>query len=185
MKKIVLLITALMATLGALAQQQAENDTIDTAEQPAVFVIIGYLSHDSVLSAMPQYAAVQLQIDTLRQAYQQEMKRVEDEFNQKYETFLEQRSQYPRTILLKRQQELQDMLQQNIDFRNRGLEDLREAETLALRPLRSQLSSAIATVAQQLHLSVVLNTDQNTTLYLDPSMSVDITPQVLSVMNDE
>jgi len=143
---------------------------------------IGYLSHDAVLQAMPQYDSIQVQTDSLRRAYEQEMKRVEDEFNQKYETFLEERSQYPRTILLKRQQELQDLMRRNIDFRNQALKDLREGEQMALKPLRQQLREAIAGVAREKELMVVLNTDNDNTLYLDPDTSVDITGEVLEAL---
>ena len=142
-------------------------------------VIIGYLSYQTALQALPQYAEVQQKVKEFRQSYEAEMKRVEDEFNQKYEDFLDGRDEFPRTILLKRQTELQEMMQRNIDFRKQAREELRRAEDEAMAPLQQQVKQAVAAVAANLHLAVVFDTDRESTLFLDPTLSVDITDQVI------
>ncbi len=168
--------------IAASAQVEEAPETIANSNDSSNTLYVGYLSHDAVLHAMPQYDSIRVQTDSLRRAYEQEMKRVEEEFNKKYENFLEERSQYPRTILLKRQQELQDMLRNNVEFRNRALKDLQEGEQLALRPLRRQLREAVARVARELELMVVVNTDNDNMLYTDPDFSVDITDKVLEAL---
>ena len=182
MKRIVFSISVLIVSMVCFAQEQTSGHSRGNNPQSSILSLgssIGYLNYDSVLHAMPQYAAVQQHMQQLRQSYEREMKRVEDEFNQKYERFLEERSQYPRTILLKRQQELQDMMQRNVDFRTQARSELQQAEQQAYNPLRRQLREAVAAVARSLHLAVVLNTDGDNTLYIDPILSVDITSQVL------
>ena len=42
---------------------------------------------------------------------------MEDEFNRKYEDFLEGQRDFPQTILQKRQLELQQLMEKNIEFR--------------------------------------------------------------------
>ena len=76
----------------------------------------GFLSYESALKSTPEYGEVQMKMDSLRSAFQAELQRVEEEFNRKYEDFLEGQKDFPRTILLKRQTELQEMLQKNIQF---------------------------------------------------------------------
>ena len=146
---------------------------------------IGYLSYDSVLVSMPQYTLVENQMDTLRQVYQTELKRVEDDFNQKYEAFLDGRKDFPRTILLKRQTELQQLLQRNVEFKEQSLKELQQARTDALAPLRQRLSEAIAAVARQQQLAVVVNTDSNACPFIDPDFSIDITQEVMKVISDK
>lgn len=148
------------------------------AQPVAPFISIGYLSYDSALHAMPGYALAQARLDGLRQAYEAEMKRVEAEFNEKYEAFLDGLKDYPRTILLKRQTELQQLMQQNLDFKRQGLDDLRQAGEEAMRPLRDMLSLAIAAVARQKGLAVVVNTDANACPFIDPEMGLDIQEEV-------
>lgn len=182
MKRIVFSISVLLISIVCYAQEQTGDHSREDFPQFSILSLqpaIGCLNYDSVLHAMPQYAAVQQHMQRLKQSFEREMKRVEDDFNQKYERFLEERSQYPRTILLKRQQELQDMMQHNIDFRTQARNELQQAEEQALSPLRQQLRAAVAVVARRLHLAVVLNTDGDNTLYIDPALSVDITSQVL------
>ena len=71
------------------------------------------------------------------------------------------------------------MMQRNVDFRTQARSELQQAEQQAYNPLRRQLREAVAAVARSLHLAVVLNTDGDNTLYIDPTLSVDITSQVL------
>ena len=145
---------------------------------------IGYLSHDSILTAMPQYKFVEAEMDSLRQAYEKEMQRVEKDFNEKYEAFLEGRKDYPRTIMLKRQTELQQLLERNVKFKEQSRRELADIRKQKLAPLTTALNDAIATVAQQQHLLVVLNTDSNACPFIDPEMSVDITHEVLQLLTN-
>ena len=144
---------------------------------------IGYLSYDSTLVSMPQYAIVEKQMADLRLAYEAELKRAEDDFNQKYEAFLDGRKDFPRTIMLKRQTELQQLLQRNVDFKQQSQKELAEARRQAMLPLRQQLSQAIATVAQRHGLAVVVNTDADATPYLDPDFSIDLNAEVKEEVN--
>lgn len=171
MKRLLLSLFALLALVVS-----AQNDSVPA---PLRF---GYLSYDSALVSMPQYAIVKAEIRDLRKAYEKELKRVEDEFNQKYEAFLDGQRDFPRTILLKRQNELQELLQKNIEFKQQGLRDLEEAEVEAMAPLRQQLAQAIAEVAKNHSLALVVNTDSNACPFIDPSLSIDIKEEVEALL---
>ncbi len=144
---------------------------------------IGIMSYDSALTAMPDYALMQARQQKLRQAYEEELQRVEEEFNQKYEAFLEGQREFPRTILLKRQTELQQLMQQNLEFKRKGLDDLQKAEAEALAPLHEKLSAAIAEVARKMKLVLVVNTDSNACPFIDTDMGVDIQEAVAVLLN--
>lgn len=77
----------------------------------------GYLSYDAVLKAMPEYAIAEQNLANLTAQYESEVKRAEDEFNTKYEQFLDGQHEFPQTILQKRQRELQDLMEKNIAFK--------------------------------------------------------------------
>ena len=141
-------------------------------------VFIGCISYDEALRSMPQYVDVEAQMDTLRQAYEAELKRVEDDFNQKYEAFLEGRKDFPRTIMLKRQTELQQLLEQNIAFKEQGRKELEKTRKEKLVPLQAQLSMAISAVAREHQLAVVVNTDSNACPYIDPELAIDLNDEV-------
>jgi outer membrane protein len=123
---------------------------------------------------MPKYAIVQQQMTELRAAYQAELQRVENEFNQKYEAFLEGQRDFPRTILLKRQNELQQLMQQNLEFKAQGQRDLQRAEAEAMKPLHDRLNEVLATIARKRGYALIINTDANACPFIDPALGEDI-----------
>ena len=166
----------------------AQSDSLPAVPSSAAYIpqklSIGYLSYDSALAAMPDYAIVQAQMKELREAYDTELKRVEDEFNRKYEDFLDGQRDFPRTILLKRQTELQELMKRNINFKQQSLQDLKKAKTEALAPLRKKLDTVIAEVARGKGLALVVNTDSNACPFIDPETGVAILSDVLSLLEE-
>ncbi len=134
----------------------------------------GFLSYDTVMKGMVEYADAQDSITQVREAYEKELQRVEKEFNKKYESFLEGQREFPRTILLKRQNELQDLMQQNIDFKAQARLDLQAAEERFMAPVRQRLNEVLAVIAKEYGLAFVLNTDANACPFIDPFYGMDI-----------
>ena len=170
MKKILLVIFACIA-MAAQAQDNA----------PALK--FGYLSYDLALKSMKEYATVQMRMDSLRSAFNAEMQRVEDEFNRKYEDFLDGQKDFPRTILLKRQTELQEMLQKNVAFKQQSVQEMKDTEAQLMAPLRIHLNEAIATIAREQGLALVINTDANACPFIEPAMGVDVNEFVVKKLN--
>ncbi|SDG76092.1 OmpH family outer membrane protein [Prevotella communis] len=170
MKKILLVIFACIA-MAAQAQDNA----------PALK--FGYLSYDLALKSMKEYATVQMRMDSLRSAFNAEMQRVEDEFNRKYEDFLDGQKDFPRTILLKRQTELQEMLQKNVAFKQQSVQEMKDTEAQLMAPLRIHLNEAIATIAREQGLALVINTDANACPFIEPAMGVDVNELVVKKLN--
>jgi len=172
MKKI---ITAFALFLSFTASAQvAAVSTIDAVASDSVVPRYGFLSLDHALKSMPEYAATQDSLQRLNEAYQKEVERVEDEFNKKYELFLEGQRSFPRTILLKRQNELQEMMQRNISFKADIRRDLQQAEQELMLPLRTRLNETLAVVAREYHLELILNTDGNACPFIEPTLSMDV-----------
>ena len=170
MKKFLLVIFACIA-MAAQAQDNA----------PALK--FGYLSYDLALKSMKEYATVQMRMDSLRSAFNAEMQRVEDEFNRKYEDFLDGQKDFPRTILLKRQTELQEMLQKNVAFKQQSVQEMKDTEAQLMAPLRIHLNEAIATIAREQGLALVINTDANACPFIEPAMGVDVNEIVVKKLN--
>ena len=186
-RKIFIVLMGVFAVVNSYAQT-VPSEVSDSTGQSVTLTpqpIFGYLSYDSALTSMAQYVLVEQQMDELRQAYEAEMQRVEEEFNQKYEAFLEGRRDFPRTILLKRQTELQQLLQRNVEFKEQCKQELAKARADALAPLRQQLNRAIATVARQHRLIMVVNTDADATPFIEPAFGLDITDEVSRLLSDE
>ena len=135
--------------------------------------------NDRVLRAMPRYGLVQQQLSGLRQQYEAEAKRSADDFNRKYEEFLEGRRDFPPSILRKRQVELQELMQRNVAFKEQGLRELAQAEDSLMTPLRQQLDQALDSIGSELGYALIVNTDAHACPYINPLMGEDITAIVI------
>ncbi len=142
----------------------------------------GFLSYEAVLTSMPEYATAEQGMKDLEAQYAAEQKRVEDEFNMKYEEFLDGQRDFPQTILQKRQSELQELLDKNIAFKKEGQRLLAEAREKALLPLKNRLASALASVGSSKGLAFIVNTDQNALPWLNITMGEDVTDAVNAVL---
>ena len=148
------------------------------AQQQAVAFRYGYVHYDSVFHAMPEYAGAQASLAALRKKYDKEMKRAEDEFNAKYEDFLDGQRDFVPSILHKRQAELQDLLDKNTAFRAEARRLLAQAEKEALAPVHAKLKAAIEQTARAYGLAFVLNGDDSSCPYVNPTLSLDVTAAV-------
>lgn len=166
MKKLFLLIVLGVLSLTANAQTR-----------------FGYFSFDNVLKSMPDYVMAQRSIDELRQKYDAEMKRAEDEFNSKYEEFLDVQKDLVPAILRKRQAELQEMMQKNINFKNESQRLLKQAEADAFAPVKNKLYNALTKVGQAQGYAFILNTDGDACPYVNPEMGEDATELIKEALN--
>lgn len=166
MKKLFLLIVLGVLSLTANAQTR-----------------FGYFSFDNVLKSMPDYVMAQRSIDDLRLKYDAEMKRAEDEFNSKYEEFLDVQKDLVPAILRKRQAELQEMMQKNINFKNESQRLLKQAEADAFAPVKNKLYNALTKVGQAQGYAFILNTDGDACPYVNPEMGEDATELIKEALN--
>lgn len=139
----------------------------------------GYFSYDAVLKAMPDYAMAQRSINDLRQKYDAEMKRAEEDFNAKYEEFLDVQHDLVPAILRKRQMELQEMMQKNATFKGEAQRLLEQATTDALAPVKRKLENAVKRVGQKQGYAFVLNTDGDACPYVNPEMGEDASKLIM------
>lgn len=163
MKKLILFLL-LLATMPAMAQGELK---------------FGFLSYNIVMQAMPEYAAMQNSMAELREKYEAEQKRVENDFNKKYEEFLDGQKSFPKTILQKRQSELQEMLDKNVAFKKESQRLLKQAEEDAMAPIQARLVTALDTIGKERGFAFIVNTDEKATLWLNPSLGEDITATVI------
>ena len=142
----------------------------------------GYLSYDSVFQAMPEYATIQVGLQALRDKYEAEQKRVEDDFNKKYEEFLDGQASFPKSILQKRQSELQEMLDKSIAFKKESQRLLSQAEAEAKAPLKQRLANVLKQVGEARGYAFILNTDGNVAPWLNATMAEDCTETVKALL---
>lgn len=138
----------------------------------------GYANCDSLLIQMPEYAAVQQQMDALKEKYQTEIDYNERTFKRNFTEFLEGQKNFTDNILLKRQRELQTQLRAGLSFRHEADSLLRAAEAEMLAPLRSRLRTALHAVGLEHGYEYILDTAREGVPFIHPGVGEDCTAYV-------
>ncbi len=141
-------------------------------------VKFGYLSYSEAIKAMPGYADMQKSLAELKRQYANETKRSEDEFNQKYESFLEGQKDFAPSILKKRQYELQELLNNSVSFKKEAARLLEQAEADMYAPLKKRLNEILRQMGRERGYAFILNTDNDAVPYIDSASGEDISTLV-------
>lgn len=172
MKQILLPLVFMLMPVAASAQQSAHPQVSAPVERSLRF---GYFSYEEVLHTMPGYAIAKHNMDDLRAKYDAETKRAEDEFNAKYEEFLDGQRSFAPSILEKRQAELRELMAKNVTFKAEAVRLLQQADADAYAPLKAQIDAAVQKVGKVKGLAFILNTDKGAFPYVNALCGEDVT----------
>lgn len=139
---------------------------------------IGYLSYNGIFKVMPEYEESQKRLADLKEKYDKEARRSEEEFQRKFVEFLQGQKDFPDNILQKRQYELQDLLAKSIQFKDEAAKLLSQAEEELQADMLFLLNEAIRAVGVERGYSYILNTDGNACPFINPAESEDVTNYV-------
>lgn len=168
MKTIRLLALAIMFLLCGNAM--AKDSTLHVQTQQLRY---GYFSYQQALESMSGYATAKQKLADLKAQYDEEMKRAEEEFNSKYEEFLDGQCDFAPAILRKRQAEIKELMEKNLAFKDETKRLLKEAETQLFGELKTSLANAILRVGKEKGYAFILNTDSNTVPFINPAFGED------------
>lgn len=139
----------------------------------------GYVSYKNLLRSMPEYEEAQARIAELRMQYEAEARYNETAFKRMFAEFLQGQKDFPHTILLKRQRDLQEAMEKGLAFRHSADSLLHCAEEEMYAPLHAAIDSAIRAVGLERGYGYVVNTDERAYVFLHPLVAEDATPFVL------
>ena len=90
----------------------------------------GHVRSYEVIQIMPEYEKAMADLQDLQKKYTDEIKRANDEFNRKYQEFIQQQDSLPRNIAERRQKELQDLMERGQQFEQEVQENMQKAQGL-------------------------------------------------------
>lgn len=143
----------------------------------------GYFSYQEALKAMPDYSIAQHNLETLKGKYDAETKRAEDEFNRKYEEFLDGQRDFAPSIREKRQAELMELMEKNLAFKNEAQRLMAQATTDAYAPLKSKLAAALQKIGGERGYAFIINTDNDAVPYISSLVGEDISTIVKDALS--
>ena len=143
----------------------------------------GYLSYDAVLKAMPSYAEAQKSFNDLKASYAKELERSESEFSKQFAEYVDGQKTFPENILLKRQKELQQLMEQSLTFKQEAQQLLDKAEKELMQPVHQKLKEALYKIGSERGYDYILNTDNNSYPFVNNQTGEDITAEAISVVS--
>jgi len=170
-----LLLTALLASLSLTTSAQTD-DMPEIVQKP----YFGYLSYDSVMHAMPEYESAMNSYESLKTTYDNEMKRSEQDFNKQFKEYVDGQKSFPENIMLKRQKELQQLMDQSLQFKNEAEQLLTQAKAELLAPVYERLQQVIEAIGVERGYDFILNTDNHASPFINKSKGEDINGVAIS-----
>ncbi len=171
-----------LAPVVAQAQDVQELSTEVAATPNVVEFRFGYVNYSTVLTAVPDYAQMESDMAALTAQFAAEQAASDEEFNDKFETYLNECSTYAPAILRKRQAELKEAMHRNEQFRAETERLLEQARADMMSELRAKIDATISQLALANQLAFVLNTDSEAVPFLNASMGYNLTEAVIAAL---
>lgn len=135
----------------------------------------GTINTGEVLTAMPERAAAEQQLQDLTKRYEDEFVKLQEDFQKKYQEVQAMGDTVPETIKMRRYEELQTMDQRIQSFRQIVEQDLAKKQEELFIPIQQKLMDAINAVGSENGFTYIF--DANAAYYKGVG-NEDVTPLV-------
>ena len=140
----------------------------------------GHINAQEIVSAMPEFAKAQSDIEALDKQLTSELQRTQEEFNKKYQEFQQAiaKDSLPANIAERRQKELQDMMQRQEQFQQEAQQQMQKAQADAMAPIYQKLDKAIKAVGAAEGVIYIFDLARTPIPYVNESLSINLTNKV-------
>lgn len=138
----------------------------------------GYIDFNGTLRLMPEYMEAQIILLKTQSDYREEIERSKREFERQYIDFMLEQDYLSPSIVAKRQKELQLLMDNNAEFRDKVQSELETKRDELLLPLKNKLMKAVSEISKEQDLDYVIDTGKGAYLFINPDKGVDISEVV-------
>ena len=138
----------------------------------------GHIRSQEILIVMPEYTKAQTDIETMRKQYEEEMKRVEQEFQKKFTAFQQEQANLPKNILERRQKELQELNERGMQMQQDAQQQLQQSWMQMLEPIAKKIDDAIKAVGQEGGYVFIFDLNATQIPFINETYATDVTSAV-------
>lgn len=142
----------------------------------------GYYSGNDVMQKLPSYKQAVADYERLCKRCEKEIEHNERELTRQYVAFLDGYRDFPEPILRKRQNELQRLVDNSVEFRKELKAWLAQAKDSLFAPARWEVAVALEKVCVACDVEYAIDTDAAAYRYINPKRAVDITRMLLDAV---
>ena len=137
----------------------------------------GHFDSAEIMQAMPEYTAAQNEIQQLQTQYENDLKRMQDEFQTKYTEFQKEEANLLDAIKQRRMTELQEMdarIRQNYQDNLKSIQDFSQQK---MQAISEKILAVIKTVGDEGGYVYIMDVTMGVP-YISPTLSTDVTRQI-------
>lgn len=138
---------------------------------------LGHINSQELLAAMPETDSAQLKIQSMAQEYEKQMELMQVEFNNKYQTYLNESETYTNLIRQTKESELQDLQERIQQFQLTAEQDIQNQRAELFQPIIEKAQKAVQDVAKENGYSYVFDTGTGAVVYTADDTE-DLMPKV-------
>lgn len=138
----------------------------------------GHIRSQEILIVMPEYTKAQADIETMQKQYEEEMKRVEEEFQKKFTAFQQEQANLPKNILERRQKELQELNERGMQMQQDAQQQLQQSWMQMLEPIAKKIDDAIKAVGQEGGYVFIFDLNATQIPFINETYATDVTSAV-------
>ena len=138
----------------------------------------GHIRSQEILIVMPEYTKAQADIETMQKQYEEEMKRVEEEFQKKFTAFQQEQANLPKNILERRQKELQELNERGMQMQQDAQQQLQQSWMEMLEPIAKKIDDAIKAVGQEGGYVFIFDLNATQIPFINETYATDVTSAV-------
>ncbi len=136
-----------------------------------------HVNSATIIQAMPEYTTAQTELQTLGKSYQDELKRLQDEFDSKLEDYQKNGASLPDATKQRREQELTDLQQRYQQYAQTADQEMSKAQSEKMQLISDKISKAIQEVGTSGGYVYVMDVTAGIP-FINETISTDVTNQV-------
>jgi len=159
-KKIAIAVVMFILPLGAMAQSK-----------------LAHMNSQEIIVEMQDYKDAVTSLENKQKGYQEELNRIQEELQKKYQEYMAQADSLPRNIAERREKEINDMNQRYQEFQQEASQSMQQAQQEAMNPILQKVSDAVQAVGKADGYTYVFDLANSSITYVGDN-SVDITAKI-------
>ena len=136
-----------------------------------------HVNSATIIQAMPEYTTAQTELQTLGKQYQDEIQRIQDELQSKYEDYQKNGASLPDATKQRREQELTDLQERLQQYAQTAQQDMAKAEQEKMQVISEKITKAIQEVGTSGGYVYIMDVTAGIP-FINETLSTDVTNQV-------
>ena len=160
LKKFAIAIVMFVLPLGAMAQSK-----------------LAHMNSQEIIVVMQEYKDAVATLESRQKGYQDELTRIQEELQKKYNEYVAQADSLPRNIAERREKEINDMNQRFQEFQQEASQAMQQAQQDVMNPILQKVSDAVQVVGKADGYTYVIDLANSSVTYVGTD-AVDITAKI-------